>query len=179
MDLNDNPNITGAIQGLWSGQHSRLNELDDRLAERQFPDIHLQPQFEFRPVATKYSHFPVIDRRSKPKVSIIKHDRYDVATNFSPPMRNGPTDVYLANIDLETVLQNRHVSLQHGADQGIYVPSSKSDLYGFSAVGRQEDMGDRSMIFDKHGLETKVSEVARQIGQDRFHNNTRTQLRGL
>ena len=179
MDLNDNPNVPGAVQGLWTGQHSHLNELDDRLNERQFPDRHLQPQFEFRPAATKYSHFPIIDRRSKPEVSIIKHDQYDAATNFSPPMRNGPTYAYLANIDLETVLQNRHVSLQHGADQGFYVPSSKSDLYGFSAVGRQEDMGERSMIFDKHGLETKVSEVARQIGKDRFHNNTRTQLRGL
>ena len=104
---------------------------------------------------------------------------YNTATNFSPATSNGPVASYLANIDLETVLQNRHVSLQHGADQGVYVPSSKSDLYGFSAVGRQEDMGEHSMIFDKHSLNTKVSDVARQIGQDRFHNNTRTQLRGI
>jgi hypothetical protein len=179
MDLNDNPNVTGAIQGLWQGQHSRLDELDERIAARQFPDRPLQPQFEFRSVATKYSHFPIIDRRAKPEVSIIKNDQYNTATHFSQATRNGPTNTYLANIDLETVLQNRHVALQHGADQGVYVPSSKSDLYGFSAVGRQENLGDRSMIFDKHQLNTKVSEVARQIGQDRFHNNTRTQLRGL
>jgi hypothetical protein len=76
-------------------------------------------------------------------------------------------------------LQNRHVSLQHGADQGVYVPSSSSDLYGFSAVGRQEDMGDRSLIFNRHALNTKVSEVANQVGKDTFHNNTRTQLRGI
>jgi hypothetical protein len=179
MDLNDNPNVPGAVQGLWTGQHSRLNELYDRLNERQFPDRPLQPQFEFRPVATKYAHFPIIDRRAKPEVSILKHDQYHSAMNFSPPMRNGPTDTYLANIDLETVLQNRHVALQHGADQGVYVPSSKSNLYGFTAVGRQEDLGERSMIFDKQALDTKVSDVARQIGKDKFHNNTRTQLRGL
>jgi hypothetical protein len=184
MDLNDNPNITGAINGLWQGQHARLDELESRLVERQFPDRPLQPQFEFRPVATKYSNFPLVDLRAKsdgvsPYVPIIKYDRYDTATNFSPATRNGPTDTYLANIDVETVLQNRHVALQHGADQGVYVPSSKSDMYGFSAAGRQEDMGERSLIFDKQSLATKVPEVANKIGRDVFQNNTRTQLRGL
>lgn len=179
MDLNDNPNVTGAINGLWQGQHSRLNELNSRITERQFPDRPLQPQFNFRSVPTKYSYLPVVDRRAKPQVPIVKHEIYNTATNFSPATRNGPVASYLANIDLETVLQNRHVALQHGADQGVYVPGSKSDLYGFTAVGRQEDMGERAMIFDKQSLATKVSDVARQIGQDRFHNNTRTQLRGL
>jgi hypothetical protein len=179
MDLNDNPNVTGAIQGLWQGQHARLDELDSRLAERQFPDRPLQPNFDFRPVPTKYAHFPLIDRRARPQVSIVNQGVYNTATNFSPATSNGPVNTYLANIDLETVLQNRHVSLQHGADQGVYVPSSKSDLYGFAAVGRQEDMGERAMIFDKHSLATKGSDIARQVGQDTFHNNTRTQLRGL
>ena len=179
MDLNDNPNVTGAVTGLWQGQHARLDELDMRLAERQFPDRPLQPNFDFRPVATKYSYLPIIDRRVRPEVPIEKHEIYNTATNFSPATRNGPVASYLANIDLETVLQNRHVALQHGADQGVYVPSSKSDLYGFAAVGRQEDMGERSMIFDKYSLATKGSDIARQVGQDRFHNNTRTQLRGL
>lgn len=179
MDLNDNPNVTGAIHGLWEGQHSRLDELDTRLGERHFPDRPLQPNFNFRPVATKYAYLPMIDRRTKPQVPIKWEEQYNTATNFSPATSNGPVATYLANIDLETVLQNRHVALQHGADQGKYVPSSSSDLYGFSAVGRQEDMGERSIIFDKYGLETKGSEVANQIGHDTFHNNTRTQLRGL
>lgn len=179
MDLNDNPNVTGSVHGLWHGQHERLDELDARLVARQFPDRPLQPNFNFRSVPTKYSRFPLIDRRAKPEVAIRREETYNTATNFSPATSNGPVASYLANIDLETVLQNRHVSLQHGADQGVYVPSSKSDLYGFAAVGRQEDMGDRSMIFDKHSLNTKVSDVAKQVGQDRFHNNTRTQLRGL
>ena len=179
MDLNDNPNVTGALTGLWQGQHARLDELDARLAERQFPDRPLQPNFDFRPVPTKYSYLPIIDRRARPEVPIVKHQMYNTATDFSPATSNGPVNSYLANIDLETVLQNRHVSLQHGADQGVYVPSLKSDLYGFNAVGRQEDMGERAMIFDKYSLATKGSDIERQVGQDTFHNNTRTQLRGL
>lgn len=179
MDLTDNTNVTGAVQGLWQGQQGRLDDLDARLFERQFPDRPLQPNFDFRPVPTKYAYLPIIDRRAKPSVPIINQGVYDTATNFSPATSNGPVASYLANIDLETVLQNRHVSLQHGADQGVYVPNSSSDLYGFSAVGRQEDMGERAMIFNKQGLDTRVSDVAKQVGQDRFHNNTRTQLRGL
>ena len=179
MDLTNNTNVTGAVQGLWQGQQGRLDDLDARLFERQFPDRPLQPNFDFRPVATKYAYLPIIDRRAKPSVPIVNHGVYDTTTNFSPATSNGPVATYLANIDLETVLQNRHVSLQHGADQGVYVPNSSSDLYGFSAVGRQEDMGERAMIFNKQGLDTRVSDVAKQVGQDRFHNNTRTQLRGL
>ena len=179
MDLNDNPNVTGAVNGLWQGQQERLDELDARLAERQFPDRPLQPNFDFRPIPTKYSYMPVIDRRTRPEVPIVDQGFYNTATNFSPATRNGPVASYLANIDLETVLQNRHVALQHGADQGIYVPSSKSNLYGFSAVGRQEELGERAMIFEKHSLATKGSDVARQIGQNTFHNNTRVQLRDL
>ncbi len=179
MDITNNTNVIGAVQGLWQGQQGRLDDLDARLFERQFPDHPLQPNFDFRPVATKYSYLPIIDRRLKPQVPIVKHGMYNTTTNFNPATSNGPVSTYLANIDLETVLQNRHVSLQHGADQGVYVPDSSSDLYGFSATGRQEDMGERAMIFAKHGLNTKVSDVAKQIGNDRFHNNTRTQLRGL
>lgn len=205
MDLTDNPNVIGAVTGLWQGQHERLNELDARLAERHFPDRPLQPNFNFRPVPTKYAYMPIIDRRARPQEPIAHYPQHDIATNLrrtpdakreefeyspetpykgvlggiSPATSNGPVGTYLANIDLETVLQNRHVALQHGADQGVYVPHSSSDLYGFSAVGRQEDMGERAMIFDKYGLATKGSEVASMVGNDRFHNNTRTQLRGL
>jgi len=179
MDLRDNTTIVGATHGLWEGQFQRVEELNDRLADRHFPDQMLQPNFSSRPVATKYALFPVIDRRAAPSVPIEKQPKYNQYKSFSPATCNGPVATYLANIDLETVLQNRHVVLQKGADQGVYVPSSKSNLYGFSAVGREESMGERGMLFAKHQLATKTSEVAQKIGQDRFHNNTRVQLRGL
>lgn len=178
-DINGPQHMEGVVNGLLQGQQSRTDDLNTRISDRYFPDRPLQPNFSSRPVPTKYAHFPIIDRRAIPTTPIHQEDIYNTATNFSPATSNGPVNTYLANIDLETVLQNRHVSLQHGADQGVYVPSSKSDLYGFSAVGRQEDMGDRSLIFNRHALNTKISEVANQVGKDIFHNNTRTQLRGI
>lgn len=179
-DLNGPQYIDGLVQGLWQGQQSRTDELNTRIEDRRFPAVRpLQPNFSSRPVPTKYAHFPIIDRRAISNTPIRREEMYNPATDFSPATSNGPVATYLANIDLETVLQNRHVALQHGADQGVYVPSSKSDLYGFSAVGRQEDMGDRSLMFKRHELNTKISEVANMVGKDTFHNNTRTQLRGI
>lgn len=179
MDLRESQKIEGAAHGLWDGQHGRVEDLNSRISDRQFPDQPMQANFGFRPVPTKYALFPVIDRRAATTVPIQRAPEYNTTAHFSPATSNGPVATYLANVDLETVLQNRHVSLQHGADQGVYVPSSKSDLYGFSAVGRVEPLDERAMLFDKHTLSTKVSEIANQVGRDTFHNNTRTQLRGL
>jgi hypothetical protein len=179
MDLRDNTNIIGAVQGLWEGQLDRVEDLNARMAERQFPDQALQPNFEARPVSTKYALFPAIDRRAIPTVPILQAPKYDQYKSFSPATSNGPFATDLANVDTETILQNRHVILQKGADQGVYVPSSRSNLYGFSATGRQESMDDREMLFQRHELATRMPEVARKIGQDRFNNNTRVQLRGL
>ena len=179
MNLRDTTKIVGAVNGLWEGQLSRLEDLNTRISDRQFPDQFMQPQFGMRPVPTKYSHFPVVARRAEPTVPIVKQPKYNQYTSFSQATTNGPVATYLANVDLETILQNRNVALQHGAEQGVYVPSSKSDLYGFSAVGRGESMGDRGLLFERHTLATKTPEVVNQLGRDRFHNNTRVQLRGL
>lgn len=180
MDLKESQKIEGSAYGLWDGQHARVDELNDRIASRQFPDQPLQPNFGFRPVQTKYSHFPIIDRRAPVKTSIQRAPEYNTASHFSPATSNGPVTTYLANVNLESVLQNRHVALQHGAEQGVYVPSSKSDLYGFSAVGRVESLDERALLFERpKGFQTKVSEIASLVGKDSFHNNTRTQLRGL
>lgn len=181
MNLNNNPDsIHGVVHGLWLGQNERVETLNDRIAERQ----HIsgpapQPNFNARPSSTKYSLFPIIDRRTQPIVPIDSTPMYNTVEHFVPATSNGPVSTYLANIDVETVLQNRHLVHQKGADQGVYVPSSKSDLYGFSPVGRQEDMGDRELLFRRNTVATKTPEIAMQLGQDRFNNNTRVQLRNM
>lgn len=181
MNLNNNPDsIHGVVHGLWLGQNERVETLNDRIAERQrISGPAPQPNFNARPSSTKYSLFPIIDRRTQPIVPIDSTPMYNTVEHFVPATSNGPVSTYLANIDVETVLQNRHLVHQKGADQGVYVPSSKSDLYGFSPVGRQEDMGDRELLFRRNTVSTKTPEIAMQLGQDRFNNNTRVQLRNM
>jgi hypothetical protein len=65
------------------------------------------------------------------------------------------------------------------ANQAVYVPCSSSDLYGFSAVGRQETQTHPS-LFDQPTFDsTPNANINSAIGSDRFFNHTRTQLRGL
>ena len=179
MNLNEPDNIYGAVQGVWRGQDDRVETLNDRLVDRQSLNSHApQPNFSARPSSTKYALFPCLDRRMPATVPIHPTSMYNTRQHFLPATSNGPVSTYLANIDVETVLQNRHVVLQKGADQGVYVPSSKSDLFGFAPVGRQESMGDREILFQRDTYNTKVPGLATTIGQDRFNNNTRVQLRG-
>ena len=85
----------GVVQGCYYGQNDRVDELNTRIQSRQFPENALRPNFDPRPVPTKYSIFPVIDRKVAPKESISPYlDNY----GFSPVSANGPPKNYLQNI---------------------------------------------------------------------------------
>lgn len=172
------------VQGSHNGavhmyHQDRVDELNTRMESRYYADRPLQPNFSPRPIPTKYAHFPMINRRAKPEVPIdTTIPNYDMRTNFAPMTDAAPVQFYLANIDTESILQNRHNSLQYGAEQGVYVPHSNSDMYGFSAVGRQEEQNHPS-LFRRETHVTTGSNVADLVGRDFFRNCTRTQLRNL
>lgn len=171
--------VAGSHSGLMVGGFQRVDELNDRISSRVASDHVLPVQFDFRPVATKYSIFPMIDRRAKPTVPLHRpNGGYAVNTTFAPMQRRGPVEYGLANVDTETVLQNRHVAYQKYADQGVYVPHSNSDLYHVEAVGRQEAQT-HPALFLKDQYATSGSNISTLVGRELFHNNTRTQLRGL
>jgi len=48
----------------------RTEELNERVSNRNIPSEPLQPQFDIRPLSTKYSMMPIFDRRPIPTVSI-------------------------------------------------------------------------------------------------------------
>ena len=133
MNLHEsNTSLYGLAQGLMHGQHSRVDEINQRTVERQFADKPMKPCLDLRSLPTKYAIFPLIDRRT----------------------------------------------LQRGADQHIYVHSTTSDLYVFAAVGRQEEQPHLT-IATQYKFEGRIHPnlASGKIGQDRFNNNTRTQLR--
>lgn len=178
MNTNETENeLFGVHKGLISGQFDRVDELNDRMSSRSFPERELQPNFSPRPVPTKYSLFPVIERRTPATEPIREMSRHSVANNFNPATRNGPVSTYLANVDTETILRNQTVAIQHGADQGVYVPTSNSDLYNTQAFGRFEDQT-HPLLFERQQYTTTPT-MTNGIGQDRMHNHTRTQLRNM
>ena len=173
--------LYGVQEGLLIGQQCRVDELNDRIVSRQFSDKPLAPNFDPRPVMTKYAHFPALDRKAPSSVPIQSTLAHNVESNFSPATQNGPPVPYLRNIDAESTLRNQSVALQRGATQGVYVPSSNSDLYKVhvtSTPGPQPHKG----LFEQQ----RFSHNARQqniqntdIGKDQFHNHTRTQMRSI
>jgi len=183
MNISEPNKIKGILPetpGVIYRQYDRLNDLNDRIQNRQFPDQALQPNYDPRPVPTKYSHFPVIDRRKMNiETPLAKYLDYATETNFAPVSKKGTVDGFLRNVNTESSLRNQYFALQKGADQAIYVPSSSSDLYGFQAVGRQENQTHPS-LFQKFSFDhTPNANMNPAIGGDRFFNHTRTQLRGL
>jgi hypothetical protein len=170
--------VEGSHSGLMLGGFGRVDELNDRIHQRVQSDHSLPVQYDPRAVPTKYSIFPIFDRRAKPESKPPSKPTYDVQKVFAPIGRRGPVDYFLANVDTETVLQNRHVVYQKFADQSVYVPHSNSDLYRVEAVGRQEPQT-HSSLFEQRTYATTGSHVAELVGRDMFHNSTRTQLRGL
>jgi len=171
--------LHGVHRGLYAGQFDRVDELNSRVSERHFPDRGLQPNFSMRPVPTKYSLFPVIERRAPVSVPITEMSKHNLSNNFSPANRLGPVSTYLANIDTETILRNQTTALQHGAEQSIYVPSSQSSLYNVSVAGRTETQTHPG-LFEERQYATMPSALDQYgVGVNHLYNHTRTQLRNI
>ena len=186
---------TGIIQGFYCGQQDRVDELNTRIQSRFIPDNALRPNYDPRPVSTKYSLFPTIDRKTpskeylKPSTEYLggatfglgglgkgkgKESKGETPTSFSPLITNSP---FIRNIDTETILRNQTVALQNGIGQSVYVPSSTSDLYNTSVVSRPSDQPFPD-LFVKPTFSTNIPPIANQnIGKSDFFNFTRTQLR--
>lgn len=171
--------LHGVHRGLYAGQFDRVDELNSRVSARHFPDRDLQPNFSPRPVPTKYALFPVMERRALVSVPITEMPKHNLADNFSPANRLGPVSTYLANIDTETILRNQTTALQHGAEQGVYVPSSQSSLYNVSVAGRIETQTHPG-LFETPQYNTQPSILGQYgVGTNQLYNHTRTQLRNI
>jgi hypothetical protein len=179
MNLRESDKIYGIPEGVEYGQNARVDELNSRIQDRQLPDRQIRPQFDFRPVATKYSTFPIIDRRPPIDTeSRPKYLEYSPETTFAPNIRRGPVEYFVSHIDDESKLRNQFFAIQKGADQGVYVPSSNSDLYKIYVNGRQEEQPFPN-ISAHFTRDTKLvnKSISPHIGNDLFNNCTRTQLR--
>jgi len=179
MNINDNEKIHGLPEYLYYGQNERVDELNERIKSRQFPDSPLEPMLAPRSVPTKYSLFPIINRRKPMNEPFIPYLDYNIKQNFNPGTQNAPPSGYINNIDTETVLRNQNFALQK-ADQSIYVPSSNSDLYKVSVVSKPGQQT-HPLLFEQPIFDSKLHPNISNsnIGRDKLFNHTRTQLRNM
>jgi len=174
-----NHKLYGVVEGVYYGQNERVDEINDRYHERQFSDFPLEPNFSPRSISTKYALFPMLNGRKPAHEPRLSYPEHSSAVNFNPGTRSAPSSGFFPNVDVETILRNQTTALQHGADQGVYVPSSNSDLYKVSIVSRPSNQPNPLLFRNFQFNQTPhPNNEASNIGQDRFFNHTRTQLRG-
>jgi len=180
MDYQSDSKIYGLQEGLLYGQNERVDDINTRLQSRHYPDAPLEPNFTPRPISTKYSLFPIVSNHPTPQEIRNPQASHNVSKNFNPGTRNAPHLGYSTNINVETILRNQTCALQHGADQGVYVPSSNSDMYHVP-VGASSTYGDQLFpdLFTKKQYNTYIPQSLEQsaIGKNQLFNHTRTQLR--
>lgn len=157
----------------------RIDELNDRIFSRNYTDSILPTSFHPRPVMTKYSRFPIVDRRSESSVSIPPPSSEYVVGSASITAP-APFETFQRQIAVESDLRNQSHSLS-SAPHRHYVPSSSSDLYHVPSVsGSLLDPQPFPFLFDHsvYGNVTTFTPLGEDVGSDSFFNSTRSQLRG-
>lgn len=172
--------IYGLPESIIYGQHERVDELNDRIHSRTKADYHLAPNFTPRSAPTRQTLLPMITHRAPANINIKPALDHYVHLNFNSSTTRGPPSGYINNVDIETSLRNQNTVLQHGAPQGIYIPSSKSDLYNVrvpvSSVSHVQPFPNISKV-ERIYTHIPDSLQRNQIGVDQFNNHTRVQLR--
>ncbi len=102
----------------------KVEELNERIYNRNLPSNNLQNSFSFRPVSTKYSVMPILDMHKECNTPIVKEPQYNIEKTFNPGNTQSPRRGYCVNS--ESVLRNQLYPLQT-CDQYYWVPSSTSD----------------------------------------------------
>ena len=167
---------------LYYSNDNRVQELNERLLNRNQPDEPLPPNFDPRPTPTKYTHFPVLDQRMPTTIPIESNFNTSLEKSFAPPvMKTGAVYGFINQVDQESNLRNQYFALQRGADQSCYVPSSDSDMYHVvlpQPTTRKEEQV-FPLLFEKPAFSGDLHPnlVDRPIGMDTYHNHTRTQNR--
>ena len=176
-------NIKGIPNGVIIGQLERTTELDERILDRRFPSKNLKPNYDPRPISTKYSQFPTLSGRKPINEGLKDYNKYNVHDTFNPGTSNGPVEGFLTYVDNESYLRNQSVALQKGSDQSYYVPQKNSELYKdpvFNSENIETYQPHPNLFLTMDYENNRVyNPNLNSIGKDIFHNNTRTQLRNM
>lgn len=170
--------IHGIPQYVYYGQNERVDELNDRIGSRQFADSPLEPNYDPRPIPTKYSLFPIINRRTPAHEPVNQLPDFNIQTTFNPGTDRSPFSGYASNLDIENSLRNQYFAREPSGILNQYIPSSNSDLYRVSVISRPSDQPHPLLFSQKHfSSDIHPNLTNSTVGREQFFNHTRTQLR--
>lgn len=123
MEYNNNKisNLFKSTQFQTNNQYTdRVEEINNKIYSRVMPDTALKPNYDPRPIQTKYVHYnenrnvnvnllPPLS--NKTKVSTQMYLDYYPEVIFNPGNSRGPIDCYVSNIEKENILRNQTAKL--------------------------------------------------------------------
>jgi hypothetical protein len=162
--------------GVYYGQFESQDTINNKLYERNLPTASLRPNMDARSVPTRNVLYPEYDQRTRNTKTYLD---YSLDKTFAPVQSNAPPGGFQVNT--ESNLRNQYFALQHGAIQGVYVPSSESDLYKNSVPTSTGPSPPQPFthLFSFPRATTEPPPLADKIGTEVFNNCTKTQLRNV
>lgn len=178
MNLNEKNPIINTPTVMFTKMKNTNDDINNRMEKRNYSDTPLNPNYNPRPISTKYTHLQVYQGRKPAHETLLKYPEFETQNNFYPGSQDAPFAGYSNNVDLETILRNQTSKLQHGAEQAAYIPSSNSDLYRTQmAIESQPMQQPHPNLFKQEKYAPTNNNFHPNIGQDMLFNHTRTQLR--
>jgi hypothetical protein len=166
----------GVTDGVYICNQGRVDELNNRISERNIPSNGLQPQYSIRPTSTKYAYMPILDQYKKATVPLETYTPYSTSAIFNPGNAQAPWSGFSNNINVESQLRNQFFALQK-CEQSVYVPSSTSDLYQ-TKVDYTPQPQTHPLLFEKPDL-APFNPNVNNLGNSLFNNHTRYQLKSI
>lgn len=141
----------------------RTEELNERILSRNIPINFYYPVFENKPECTKYQKFPT--------VNAIKNE------NIKMGYKTKWTE-YSSNINKESCLRNQ-IYPRSNCTNSHYIPSSNSDLYTNHIYNGNNSNDCFSNLYQEVNFNSNMNNNLGDLGNDKFNNHTRQQLKNL
>jgi len=174
MNTNTVNKMYGVVNGYFRCNNDRVDDLNNRISERNIPSKSLQPQYSIRPVATKYGYMQVLDQYKKPTIPLNNYKSYSPSTTFNPGNAQAPWSGFSNNINTESTLRNQFFALQK-CEQSEFVPQSNSDLYK-TTVDYKPVEQTHPLLFNKPEF-APFNPNKLDVGNNLFNNFTRYDIK--
>lgn len=170
----------GVVDGVYYCNLERVQQLSDRMYERNIPSEPLKPELTPRPEQTKFTILgktsPPLPESQQPCPPAKSYANFTPTKIFNPGNAQGPWYGFAANVNTESTLRNQFFALQD-CDQGKYIPSTNSDLYKATIISQPMPQPHPELFrvpeFSPHQPNTC------NIARDLFNNHTAQQLKDL
>lgn len=178
-------NKNGILEGVCIKEDTRVQQLNNRIYERNIPSHTLQQQFDPRPVRTRQILFPTIECHldnfektpANTQTPIHIYNTYNQHNQFNPGT-SAPFSGYATSIDNESRLHNSFMASQKYTPQSKYIPSSSSDLYKVKMPVDTTLQQPYPNLF-RHPQFQPFNPNCGNMGSNVFNNHTRQQVKNV